>query len=325
MATTSRPTPWDPSPGVRVEAAGSSPDDAMATLPGIHAGKHWTSAATDRPYGFRYVAVGDERLTLRRSEMQGSIRGEVHIGGDYVVHWLTAGSLVLDTLGDPAPVRWMRPNLSPEGEHFVFEAADYDARLVHLNRDLVHDVAAEQTGSAVDRLRPLARSVPDVHALARWRGALADASAVIARHDAAPLAWHDATRAVAAAFLGLWPSSGPDAQPALLYPRNARIRAAVEFVQAHVAQPLTIRRIAEAAGLSIRSTQEGFLRVLGVSPMTYVLDLRLERARADLLTAAPGTTTVAAVARRWGFVNTGRFSGTYRRRFGELPSETLRR
>jgi AraC-like DNA-binding protein len=34
---------------------------------------------------------------------------------------------------------------------------------------------------------------------------------------------------------------------------------------------------------------------------------------------------VTAVALRWGFGHLGQFAADYRARFGELPSETLRR
>jgi AraC family transcriptional regulator, ethanolamine operon transcriptional activator len=34
---------------------------------------------------------------------------------------------------------------------------------------------------------------------------------------------------------------------------------------------------------------------------------------------------VMSVAHRWGFKHLGRFSATYRRTYGELPSDTLRR
>lgn len=314
-----------PHPPIRLEASGTSPDEAMATLPGIYAGRHWYSTTTDGPYSYRYTAVGGGAMTLRRSELHGMIRGEVHIDGDYVVYWLSRGSVVLDTLGEPVVVPALRPCLSPEGAEFVFEATDYDARLVHLDRALVHDVAGERTGSVVRSLRFDVRRPPEAAALVRWREAMADATAVLAGRETEPLAWHDVTRAAAAAFLDLYPPQDEPEHPALLYPRNARIRAAVEFVHAHVGEPLTVGQIADAAGLSIRSTQEGFQRVLGTTPMRYLQQLRMERVRVDLADADPGTASVATVARRWGFVHLGRFAGAYQQRFGEFPRETLGR
>lgn len=313
-------------PEVRLEAAGASPDEAMATLPGLYSSRHWHSTATDVPYAYRYTAVGDEHLTLRRSRLQGFLRGEVHVGGnDYVVHWLTAGSVVLDTLGDPFPVPRMVPSLSPDGHEFVFEATDFDSRLVHLSRSLVHEVASEHLGAPVRHLRLDARTRPGAPALARWRDAVAGATTVVTASAPGPLAWHEAARSVAAAFLALYPPQHDDLPPELLRPRSARIRAAVEFVHAYAGSPITVEQIADAAGLSVRSTQEGFRRVLGVTPMAYLHELRMRRVRADLLEAEPDETTIATIAQRWGFAHLGRFAGAYRKRFGESPKVTLHR
>ena len=47
-------------------------------------------------------------------------------------------------------------------------------------------------------------------------------------------------------------------------------------------------------------------------------------AHADLRTADPATTTVTAVAGRWGFLHAGRFAAAYKTAYGHPPSETLR-
>ena len=58
--------------------------------------------------------------------------------------------------------------------------------------------------------------------------------------------------------------------------------------------------------------------------MTRLRHSRLQQVRRRLLDAAPGE-TVTSLATQWGFFHLGRFSGLYRRQFGESPSETLRR
>ena len=62
----------------------------------------------------------------------------------------------------------------------------------------------------------------------------------------------------------------------------------------------------------------------GTSPMRYLRSARYERVRAALRRAEPEE-SVTDVASQWGFTHLGRFSVEYRRRFGESPSETLRR
>jgi transcriptional regulator GlxA family with amidase domain len=74
----------------------------------------------------------------------------------------------------------------------------------------------------------------------------------------------------------------------------------------------------------VRSLQEGFKRDVGRPPLTYLREVRLRGIRKDLQRATPNSTTVEAVAYRWGFVHMSRFAAAYRSMFGEAPSHTLR-
>jgi AraC-like DNA-binding protein len=58
--------------------------------------------------------------------------------------------------------------------------------------------------------------------------------------------------------------------------------------------------------------------------MAYVREVRLERARADLMSDDPSLGSVTDIALKWGFAHLGRFAVEYKRRFGESPSATLR-
>jgi len=102
------------------------------------------------------------------------------------------------------------------------------------------------------------------------------------------------------------------------------IRRAVEAVHDEPERAFTVGDLAAIANMSVRSLQEGFRQHVGSAPMTYLQSVRLERARESLRRAGPRI-TVAAVAHRWGFAHLGRFACAYRRRFGESPSDTLRR
>ena len=64
---------------------------------------------------------------------------------------------------------------------------------------------------------------------------------------------------------------------------------------------------------------------LGLGPIRYVLLKRLNDVRSALRHADPATHSVAEIARDHQFLQLGRFSDTYRRIFGELPSATLQR
>lgn len=328
------PTPAVPTPGrasadarrtVRLEAVGSDPEAAITDIAGLYAGREWAAHATDGTFDYRYTAIGDEDLTLRRSRITGQIRGSIPGTDDYVLQWITEGEGVPDTRRDRVALTRGIPMLFPTDREFVFEYRDYDQRLVHLSRRLVADVAVERYHAtpgadlALDHLRPV-----DPAAVTRWRQQTAVLVTEL-RRGVGTLLWQTVTRRTAAMFLDLYPPTVPVLPPAALLPRRARLRAAIEYVHAHAHAPITVSDIADAAGLSVRALQETFQRNIGRTPMAYLLEVRLEQVRTELLRADPATTTVQQVARRWGFSHLGRFSGTYAAAYGEYPKHTLRR
>jgi AraC-like DNA-binding protein len=103
----------------------------------------------------------------------------------------------------------------------------------------------------------------------------------------------------------------------------------VKTVEAHVLSNIDDRvyvtDLCKAAGVSERTLEYAFKEVLGLTPVTYLIRLRLHRVRQALLAAAAETTTVSTEALKWGFWHFGEFSRAYKACFGELPSDTLRR
>lgn len=108
-------------------------------------------------------------------------------------------------------------------------------------------------------------------------------------------------------------------------PAPRAIRAALEIMDAEAHLPLTVSALAARTHVSVRSLQQGFRSHLDVSPMAYLREVRLRRAHQMLLDSDPSSVTVSSVACHWGFTNPGRFAAAHTRRYGESPSETLRR
>ncbi|WP_328744754.1 AraC family transcriptional regulator [Streptomyces sp. NBC_00285] len=106
--------------------------------------------------------------------------------------------------------------------------------------------------------------------------------------------------------------------------RPASVKRVIDAVQELPAEPYDANRLAAIAQVSLRTLQEAFRRHVGMSPMAYVHEVRLQHVQRQLRAAVPGTTTVTDVAHAWGFVHLGRFARRYRERFGESPSQTLR-
>ncbi len=106
--------------------------------------------------------------------------------------------------------------------------------------------------------------------------------------------------------------------------RAGRVRALAEYVEGHLDEPLTASHLAEVAGCSVRSLQTTFAELCGMSPLEWVRRRRLSAAR-RLLESGTTASTVSEVALRTGFSHLARFAASYKKRYGEPPSRTLRR
>jgi AraC-like DNA-binding protein len=98
---------------------------------------------------------------------------------------------------------------------------------------------------------------------------------------------------------------------------------AIRFMQRSLARPLTTREIAAAAGMPERSLRRQFQRFTGQSPIAFHRHLRLEAARLAL-SDSQAKADITTAASMHGFSHFSHFAGQYRRRYGELPSATLR-
>lgn len=109
-------------------------------------------------------------------------------------------------------------------------------------------------------------------------------------------------------------------------PGRRVVRRALEYIEMHLSEPMTLTTLAAHVDMSGRSIQQGFREELDTTPMAYIRDRRLERARQDLIDALPSDgVSVTDIALKWGFTHLGNFSVLYHHRYGETPSQTLRR
>jgi AraC-like DNA-binding protein len=156
--------------------------------------------------------------------------------------------------------------------------------------------------------------------------ALQRAAALLEREDwsAAPLAAVEFEQAVMTRLLVSHPSNYARALGRRMRPIAPRdVARVLEYMQAHLAHPIRLADLVRASGVAGRTLLKHFEDFEGRSPMRYLRELRLKRVREELQSGrAP---SVARAARGWGFAHVGRFSGEYRKRFGEPPSATLAR
>jgi AraC-like DNA-binding protein len=103
------------------------------------------------------------------------------------------------------------------------------------------------------------------------------------------------------------------------------VQRVVDVIEDDPMQVASAADIARIAYVSLRALEKAFVREFGIPPMTYLRQVRLARARNELVHGDPEVLTVSAVALRWGFGHLGRFAAAYQEQYGEPPSYTLRR
>lgn len=104
---------------------------------------------------------------------------------------------------------------------------------------------------------------------------------------------------------------------------HTAIQRAVTYIHDHAHEPLTISILAALINVSPQTFRRDFRSQVGTNPYAYIWQVRMDRAHTELLMGTPSDTTVARVARRWGFA-VAEFKTEYQLRFGKAAADTLR-
>jgi AraC-like DNA-binding protein len=94
------------------------------------------------------------------------------------------------------------------------------------------------------------------------------------------------------------------------------VSAVLEYVRAHLAEPVTVADMADLVRLSPSAFAHLFRDVTGRSPYQFVKEMRLDRARELLV---DGHLTVARISKEVGYASVSHFISEFRGRFGVTP------
>jgi AraC-like DNA-binding protein len=202
--------------------------------------------------------------------------------------------------------------------------------IVGIEQALLEDTVAQMIGRP---LRAALRFEPEPMPINRWTAGLARTVALIyADLDGGGLglARRRAARTAERLLVELLIEAFPNNYSHLLGREASAVmpgylKRVVEFVHDNADDLIGPDDMATVAGVSLRTLYDGFRRHCGVAPMAYLRLVRLDLAREILVTRARTGARVTQVALDCGFNHLGKFARAYCDRFGELPSETLRR
>jgi AraC-like DNA-binding protein len=110
-----------------------------------------------------------------------------------------------------------------------------------------------------------------------------------------------------------------DGPPRLPAGSDSALQRAEALLRELSAEEISIREVADRAGLGMRQMQHLFATRHGLSPHAWLTRLRLEQAHLRLKGARPAP-SVTDAALSAGLTHLGRFPAQYRARFGTLPS-----
>ena len=279
----------------------------------------------DHPIQMSQMVIGDASVTT--AELPRTLEFEVAQSSCYLVTRVMAGSMQVgstaraERCGTGDVVLAVRP-----GRPCWAQTVDAELALAALRPEALRTITGDPQSDGAPAVRFTSGRPRSAAAAVQWQTTVDYVTATLRgmpNPDHAPLIVGGAIRLLASTLLHVFPNTYADnevQQPQVSAPV---LRNAIDFIGANCARDITMTDIAGAINITPRAVQYMFRRHLDMTPMAYLRRVRLERAHRDLLAADPSSDTVAAIATRWGFAHTGRFSQVYRAEFGESPSVTL--
>ena len=292
------------------------PAEAADALSTTHVTDGLTVERSGAEFLFEERVRGSELLCLESTSCDGVVSGAVQPGSSMLIVWMKSGVGHVDE----DPVKIGRPLLYRQDPQRI-RWADFQQDAMRIDRATVEQVAAERGDWAPGPLEFRPRHVPEGPELAAWWLMVRSVAEHVLRgpSEVSAAQERELTRFAAAGLLTAiphWPV-GQQEQPLASTARFARAEA---FLLEHATEQITVDDVAEAAGLSVRGLQAAFQRHHGITPTMYLRRIRLLLAREQLQSG--DDRSVADIARDAGFAHLGRFAGSYRQEFGELPRQT---
>ncbi|MDD2647862.1 MAG: AraC family transcriptional regulator [Eubacteriales bacterium] len=100
------------------------------------------------------------------------------------------------------------------------------------------------------------------------------------------------------------------------------VSAALIHIEKHFTEEMSVAEMAEIARLSERQFSRAFVSLMGVSPMKYVTELRMERARRLISETEESVTDIAFSC---GYLDSNYFSRVFRKKCEMTPEEFRKR
>ena len=97
---------------------------------------------------------------------------------------------------------------------------------------------------------------------------------------------------------------------------DVRVGRSIALIHKEPAHPWTVDKLAREVGMSRSRFADRFQELIGMGPVSYLIEWRLQRAAVALRTSHR---TIAEIAYSCGYSNQATFTRTFKERFGRSP------
>ena len=288
-------------------------------LPLIHDEPRWrTPPALDR------VANGQSRVVVSRwaaleneiCDVTAEVAGSYHTIAIALRHMNLAFFLSGRPIHDGRVLPGMLQVSGPGEKARAIFRSSYDVLHLHISDALVAECLAQARGYAnpgeIRLVDPRFSPDPVIERLAHALLMAQDAGSAFGE-----LYVEGVSIAIVMRLLGLYANAAPRSarRGGAALPRW-RIKRAVDYVDAHLAEPIKLRELAGATGLTRMHFAAQFRAATGIRPHEYLLRKRIERACDLLLTS---NSSLVDIALSVGFQTQAHFTTVFKRFMGETP------
>lgn len=228
-------------------------------------------------------------------------------GQPWITNRIQKGSFFLTTGGNPYQIRWRTVNNEP-----------FETMLVFVELPVLQRALEEVFGDDADRASLRDASAFNDEGLNALLGLL---RAEVMREQASPLFVQSLAQAIAiylARNYGVMDEETRSSSPSL---PGHKLKQITDWMVAHLAEDVSLERLAAQAELSKFHFQRLFKSALGVSPSRYHLNLRMNHARQLLRETKK---SVVEIALEVGYTDPSHFAKLFRREIGLSPSDYRR-
>jgi len=291
-----------------------------------------------RGFGLDWLQLdrGPLNATLQQAGLPGTLLSRFHFNRSFhQCGTVPAGTRTFAVIGPRAPhVEWGRGRgtgnhivLFPRDDEFQFVSQPgFYGDTMSVTEETIRSVA--ELSCLPDPLAALPEGQAfleaDPHGVALLRQRLTELHAGIGRSRSTATSSDLDLELVSTLIAALPIDHGRSSSPSGPWRRSRALRSAIDYIEDHAGEPPTIADVCRASGASWRTLDYAFRERFGISPKRYLQAKRLWGVRRELA-GGDAPRFVSEVAAHWGFWHMGKFAAEYRKQFGELPSETIRR